>query len=258
MMAPVLQVDGLCRHHRPRFGGAAVGISEVSLCLHAGQALGVTGRSGAGKSTLGQVLARLAPLDAGQIWMDGQEIGHLPPRRFAGHALRGALQMLLQDAGASLIAHMSGREVLADAAARLCPGRPVSDEITHACAAAGFPAHLLGRLPHEMSQGQAVRLALARALIAQPRILILDEPTAALDAGVRAGLMQRLDLLRRERGMGLVIISHDLHLIRLMCTQIMVLAAGRVVETGDVAEVLAHPAHPDTQALVAAMPRLGA
>jgi peptide/nickel transport system ATP-binding protein len=232
------------------------GVRAVSFTLAAGEALGITGRSGAGKSTLARLLARLDMAEAGTIVLEGVDIGAISPTRFARHRLRGAVQMLLQDAAASLPPHQGGAALLAETVARLCPAAPSAAAVRAACAAAGLEAHLLARRPHQLSQGQAVRLALARALIGAPRVLILDEPTAALDAGQRAGLMLRLDSLRRDSGLALIVLSHDLHLLRLMCPRLLVLDGGAMAEAGATAELLARPAHPATAALVATMARL--
>lgn len=268
MTGIVLRVAGLARAFAQTSGGAVAapfgmfgaGLADISLTLAAGQALGITGVNGAGKSTLARVLARIEPADAGTITLLGEEIAQIPPARFATHPLRAGLQMLLQEAPASLPPHQSAQAILSQTAARFAARggdvAPLGAAISAACTAAGFDSHLLHRLPHQLSQGQAVRLALARALIARPKVLVLDEPTAALDATQRAGLMQRLDALRRDTGLALIVITHDLHIIRLMCDQLLVLDAGRVAEAGATADLLANPTHPATRALVGAMPRL--
>lgn len=280
MTDPVLCVSGLRRAFgpqpagpdrwlwgalgRPSGGGGDMGggLQDIAFDLPAGQALGITGVNGAGKSTLARVLARLAPADAGSIRLLGTEIAPIAPSRFARHPLRAALQMLLQEGPASLPPRQSARALLAETAARFAARAAAPDasdaarDPAQACALAGFDTHLLDRLPHQISQGQAVRLALARALVARPRVLILDEPTAALDATQRAGLMLRLDALRRETGLALIVISHDLHVLRLMCARLIVLDRGRIAEAGPTGDLLATPRHPATATLVAAMARL--
>jgi len=127
------------------------------------------------------------------------------------------------------------------------------ETLAQASLAAGLDPALLARRPGQLSQGQLARAALVRAVIVAPRVLVLDEPTAALDATVQAGVLQYLNELRRG-GMALLLVTHDLHVARILADRLAVLQAGRIVETGRVAQLLSDPVHPATRALVAAMP----
>jgi peptide/nickel transport system ATP-binding protein len=253
--APLLAVDGLGR----RLGGRMV-LAELGFTLAPGEALGITGASGAGKSTLARLLARLETPDAGTISFEDTQIGAIPPERFARHPLRGAIQLVLQEARQSLAPRLAAADAIAAPLATLAPERGPelgpearAARVREAAQRAHLPLHLLGRLPHALSQGQAARVALARALISRPRLLILDETLAPLDAAVQAGLLLTLDRLRAE-GVAIILVSHDLHPLRLLCGRLLVLDAGRIVAQGAPAALISAPPHPAMARLAAAMP----
>lgn len=239
----------------PRRRRTAV-LAGISLDLRAGECLALVGASGAGKSTLARVIARLATLDAGSIALQGQEIGRIPPVRFALHPLRHGLQMVFQDAAGSLVPGVALRRQIALPLRGQVAPEAVAARVEQAARLAQFDPGLLDRMPHELSLGQQARAGLARALAPGPAVLVLDEPTAALDATLQASVLLTLDAVRRS-GTGLVLITHDLNVARLLGDRIAVLDAGRIVETGPVAQVLGAPRHPASRALVAAWPGRG-
>jgi peptide/nickel transport system ATP-binding protein len=237
--APVLEVRDVALS---RDGGA--GLSGISLGLQEGEVLAVCGESGSGKTTLARIVARLAPLSAGSIRLHGAEIGAIAPRRFSTDPRRSEIQMVFQDPAASFAPWQTVGQSLP-------PTDP--ETLAQASLAAGLDPALLARRPGQLSQGQLARAALVRAVIVAPRVLVLDEPTAALDATVQAGVSQYLNELRRG-GMAMLLVTHDLHVARILADRLAVLHAGRIVETGQVAQLLSDPVHPATRALVAAMP----
>lgn len=253
MTVPLLQVRGL----RARYGKVPV-LHDVDLDLADKSSLGIVGASGSGKTTLARVIAGLLPADAGQIIWRGQDITRLS--RAARRDAAVAIAMVFQDPQSSLNPRMpiwqsvteatilrgtrQGRAALRDHAASLL------DLVS-------LPTAFVDRLPHALSGGQRQRVAIARALCAEPQLLILDEPTSALDLTVQAQVLELLAQLRADLGIASLFVTHDLHVVRRACDQILVLDAGRVAETGEMAAVLDAPTHDYSRRLVAATPSIG-
>jgi oligopeptide/dipeptide ABC transporter ATP-binding protein len=256
-MSALLEVEGL-RKLFPVGGGRMLhAVDGVALALAEGESLGIVGESGSGKSTLARLVARLADPTAGRIRFDGRDIGAIPVRRFAGDQARQDIQFVFQSAGDALNpAYSAARNIAVGlGGTRLgSEARAVVDAVAHEV---GLAPELLDRRPHQLSGGQQARVGIGRALASQPRLLILDEPTAPLDVSVQATILKLIDGLRRARRLSLIFVSHDLEVVRLMCDRVMVLYLGRVAEIGPVDAVLRHPRHPYTQALVDAMPGRG-
>jgi oligopeptide/dipeptide ABC transporter ATP-binding protein len=257
-MSVLLQVANLQRRFllRRRPESFLHAVDGVSFRIARGEALGLVGESGCGKSTLARLVARLLDPDAGGIFLDGADLAKIAAREFVHHPDRGAIQMVFQDAGESLDPRYSARRAILEpiiglttargeaAAAR---ARTVADLV-------GLPVELFDRYPHQLSGGQKARVGIARALGAGPRLLILDEPTAALDVSVQARILRLFDDLRRRLELSLLFISHDLSVVRLLCARVMVMYLGQIVETGPSDTVFAAPLHPYTGALVDAIP----
>ena len=264
-MTALLQARNLSRHFRLRretlFGGAPLlhAVDGVDLTIHAGEALGLVGESGCGKSTLARLLARLLDPTGGQLFLHGAEISRESVSRFARSDRRRAIQMVFQDPTESLNPLLTVFQSIADPAGRLLG--PLSraalrQRVEQAAAAVNLPPELLDRYPHQLSGGQKARVGIARALVVDPQLLVLDEPTSALDASVQATVLQLLDRLRRDRGIALLFVSHDLNVVRLLCQRIAVMYLGQIVETGAAEAIYRAPAHPYTQALLSAIPTL--
>lgn len=226
----LLKIRGLSKRfdaNRP------LALDHLDFDLQPGETLGIVGRSGSGKSTLAAIVARLMDADAGSIELDGENLCALPSRRAARAPWRTKIQLVFQDAkgsldplipcGAAIAAPLWNDPVLSRHRAAL------RARIEQLATAVALPLSLLDRLPHQLSGGEAARVAIARALACAPSILILDEPTAALDVGVQASVMHTIDALRREQSMSMLFISHDQDLVRLLCDRVLTLERGRLV-----------------------------
>ena len=232
-------------------------VDGVSFTLPQGGSLGLVGESGSGKSTLSRLVCRLLDPDDGGIVFDGEEIGTVPSREFHRSARRREIQIVFQDPNDSLNPRHTAFDSIAHPLRRLLglrPGAALEDRVRHAATRAGLPETLLHRFPHQLSGGQKARVGIARAIAPGPRLLVLDEPTAALDVSVQAVILQLLDRLRREDGIGLLFVSHDLNVVRMLCDDLVVLQSGRVVEAGPSREVFARPQTEYTRTLLDAIP----
>jgi oligopeptide/dipeptide ABC transporter ATP-binding protein len=262
---PVLVAEGLSKSFalapgRGRRDPAMVhAVRDIDLTLHAGEVLALVGESGSGKSTLASLLVGLTPPTRGRVQVMGQAAEGLSPA--AWRAMRRRVQMVFQDPYESLNPTMTVAELVAEPLLihDLGTGRSERlERVRQALAAAGLaPAEpFLPRRPHELSGGQRQRVAIAAALTLQPAVLVADEPVSMLDVSVRAEILNLLDRLRRERGIAVLYVLHDLGLARHVADRVAVMFGGRVVEAGPAAVVLASPLHPYTEALLAATPRL--
>ena len=261
MTPPLLLVERLVKRFpvNGKRGALLHAVDDVSLHVAPGESLGLVGESGCGKSTLVRLLARLLDVTDGRITFDGTDLAPLPASRFARTPQRAAIQMVFQDPTDSLNPRFSARDTIAEPC-RLLAGMTAAQadaRVDEVAAQVGLPAELLGRFPHQLSGGQKARVGIARALAPGPKLLILDEPTAALDVSVQAVVLQLLDRLRRELGLATLFVSHDLNVVRLLTDRVAVMYLGKIVEMGPSADVFDHPQHPYTQALVSAIPGHG-
>ena len=233
--------------------GAFVAVQDASFELAAGQTLGVIGESGSGKSTIVLAALGLQPF-SGELLVDGLPWGR---DAAADKALRRTMQVVFQDPFSSLSPRMTVEEIVGEGLLVHAPEMQGPERQKRVLAAlwevgldeAHFP-NLLARYPHEFSGGQRQRLAIARALIVEPRLLVLDEPTSALDVTIQKQVLELLQRLQRERGLSYLLITHDVDVIRAMAHHVLVLKDGQIVESGPQLQVLDHPAHPYTVNLV--------
>ncbi len=217
-------------------------VKGVSLQLHRGERLGLIGESGSGKSSLARALLGLEPLAAGSVRFDGQPMHGAPP------TLRRRFQPVFQDVGAALDPRMSIRSSLEEPF--VIHRQPVAG-LDALLAQVQLPPELLARFPSELSVGQRQRVNLARALALNPEALLLDEPVSALDVSVQAHVLNLLNALAASRALSFFVITHDLHVIAHLCTRVLVMFEGRLVEEGPVTQVLSAPRHAYTQQLIA-------
>jgi oligopeptide/dipeptide ABC transporter ATP-binding protein len=256
-MSRFLEVSGLVKRFPVGRGAMLHAVDDVDFDLAEGESLGIIGESGSGKSTIARLIARLADPTAGQIRFEGRDIGALPARKFAGDIARKSIQLVFQSAGDSLNPAYSAARNIAVGLGSIHLDHEVRETASGLAREVGLAPELLDRRPHQLSGGQQARVGIARALASEPRLLILDEPTAPLDVSVQATVLKLIDGIRRQRRLSLVFVSHDLDVVRLMCDRVMVLYLGRVAEIGPVGEVLGAPRHPYTRALIASMPGSG-
>jgi peptide/nickel transport system ATP-binding protein len=200
---------------------------------------------------------RLIDASAGSILFDGHDIGAIPAKKFARLALRKRIQMVFQDPTDSLNPRFTAERAIADPILRL--GKVKSRKAVRArceelARQVGLPIELLGRFPHQLSGGQKARVGIARAIALHPNLVILDEPTAALDVSVQAVVLNLLQALKEQLGMSYLFVSHDLNVVRLLCDRVIVMQAGRIVEEGPTQRVLFQPEAQYTRDLLAAIP----
>jgi peptide/nickel transport system ATP-binding protein len=247
------------RHVVKTFPGPVHAVADVSFSVPPGGSLGLVGESGSGKSTLSRLICRLidADADGGDIIYAGESIGDIPAREFHRSPQRREVQIVFQDPHDSLNPRFTAFDCIAHPLRRLehmRGGAALDARVHEAAARAGLPPELLGRFPHQLSGGQKARVGIARAIAPRPRLLVLDEPTAALDVSIQATILQLLDRLRREDDLALLFVSHDLNVVRMMCDDLVVLQNGRVVEAGPSRSVFADPQAEYTRTLLDAVP----
>ncbi|MFH8577589.1 dipeptide ABC transporter ATP-binding protein [Streptomyces zaomyceticus] len=252
---PLLEALDL-RKEFGRGGKTVTAVEGASLTVHAGETLGVVGESGSGKTTLGRMLVRLLDPTSGRLRYGGTEIGDLPER--ALRRRRRELQMVFQDPVASLNPRRSVGESIADPL-RVAGERDetrIRARVRELLDRVGLEPDRYEAYPHEFSGGQRQRVGIARALAAEPRLIVCDEPVSALDVTTQAQVTALLAELQAELGLGLVFIAHDLAVVRQVSDRVAVMRAGRIVEQGTVAEVYGAPRDPYTRQLLAAVPSL--
>ena len=243
-----LQVD------YPGAGRAVRAVDGVSFNIREGETVGLVGESGCGKSSLSRALTRLLEPSAGSIVFDGDDVTHR--RRRALRPYRRRVQMIFQDPYGSLNPRHTVERTLGLALAihGVSQRRERETKIRRIVDAVGLPASALQRYPHEFSGGQRQRIGIARALVLEPELVICDEPVSALDVSIQAQILDLLADLKAELRLALLFISHDLSVVRYIADRVLVMQAGRLVETCDHRSIWTSPQHPYTRALIDAVP----
>lgn len=253
-----LEVDHVTKRFKIRKGFRSsdlVAVNDVSFSIQPGQTVALVGESGSGKSTIAKMILRLEQPTQGSIKIDGVDSREGGMRNY-----RRLVQMVFQDPFASLnpyhsIGHHIERPLRLHK--KVSGKQETREMVAELLKRVNLDPHMADRRPHELSGGQRQRVAIARALAADPDVLICDEITSALDAATGESIMNLLTRLRKQHGLALVLISHDLPLIADRTDTVTVLESGRTAETGPTADVFATPRHPATHALLATTPRTG-
>lgn len=259
-MSPVLKVNGLNKTFTAggmfrSTGHAKRAVVDLSFELHAGETLAIVGESGSGKSTTARMAMQLLPPDSGEIFWGEHEVTHLSGRQL--RKLRRHIQMVFQDPFASLNPRMRIWESVAEGLRVHQPQlkrdqrRDRVAEVLNQC---GMDESGMDRYPHQFSGGQRQRIGIARALVVEPKVLVLDEPVSALDVSVQAQILNLLKEIQQQRGLAYLFISHDLSVVRHIADRVAVMFAGHVVEAGRTIDVFDGCRHPYTEALLQARP----
>lgn len=270
---PLLTVEKLIKEY-PRQGATATlgklfgrkppveaeifrAVDGISFTVGHGESVGLVGESGCGKSTTSMMVMRLLDQTSGRIVFDGDEIGDMPANAFARLPQRKSIQMVFQDPTDSLNPRFTAARAIVDPIMQLgdIKGR---DALRARCeelaGLVGLPVNLLDRFPHQLSGGQKARVGIARAIALHPKLVVLDEPTAALDVSVQAVVLNLLQDLKASMGMSYLFVSHDLNVVRLLCDRVIVMRTGRIVEQGSSEQVLGNPQDAYTKELLTAIP----
>jgi oligopeptide/dipeptide ABC transporter ATP-binding protein len=255
LTAPLLEVRDLVVDYRVGLRKAVRAVAGVSFGIEAGRVLALIGESGSGKSTIARAICGLGPVSAGSIRFDGADLSGAANR--AGAA---GIQIVFQDATSALDPRWPVWRSVVEPRLKRMPASP-AEMMAVAIAVlqrVGLHADLAQRRPSQLSGGQRQRVTIARALAAEPKLIVLDEAVSALDVSVRNEILILLDQLRREDGLTYLFVSHDMGAVAQIATEIVVLYLGKIVERGDAQRVISAPAHPYTRALIAAVPSFGA
>jgi peptide/nickel transport system ATP-binding protein len=256
MTTPILDIAELAK--RFDVGGKRLlyAVDEVSFTVGRGETVGLVGESGCGKSTTSMILMRLIDKSSGTILFNGEDIGEIPARDFATLPQRKLIQMVFQDPTDSLNPRFTAVRAIADPLLQL--GGISRGEVRSRCeelaTQVGLPLEFLDRFPHQLSGGQKARVGIARAIALKPDLIILDEPTAALDVSVQAVVLNLLQDLKDSLGMSYLFVSHDLNVVRLLCDRVIVMRSGQIVEQGPTEQVLGAPKAEYTRDLLTAIP----
>lgn len=235
-------------------------VEDVNFAIAPGRSLGLVGESGSGKTTTGKLLVRLLDPTAGHVYLrsDSGEVDIATLRGKDMQAFRRRVQMIFQDPYESLNPRLTIFDTVAEPLVVQGIGNVLEREerVAEMLVMVGLtpPSSFMFRFPHELSGGQRQRVAIARALIIEPNFVVADEPTSMLDVSIRTGIMYLMQDLAQRLGVTYLYITHDLAVARYMCEEIAVMYLGKIVEYAETEELLSHPLHPYTQALISAVP----
>ena len=254
MNEPILEVQRLKKYFRTA-AGFLHAVDDVSFSIGRGQTMGVVGESGCGKSTLGRTILQLHEPSAGKIFFSGREVTGLSKRAFKD--VRPKMKMIFQDPYSSLNGRMTVSQLIAEPLIvnKFCRSSSEIDErVEEMMGTVGLAKRLALSYPHELDGGRRQRIGIARALILRPEFVVCDEPVSALDVSIQAQILNLLMDLQDRMGLTYLFITHDLSVVKHISDEIMVMYLGRCVEKAPAREIFLHPVHPNTKALLAAIP----
>lgn len=251
---PLLRTVDLKKYFQtPR--GALHAVDNVSLSVEEGSTLGVVGESGCGKSTLGRAILRLVEPTGGQVLYRGEDITRYSAKQM--RQMRKKIQIIFQDPYASLNPRMTVSEIIAEPI-KVCKtvsgSANIEKRVSQLMETVGLASRLVNTYPHELDGGRRQRIGIARALALDPEFILCDEPVSALDVSIQAQVLNLLMDLQQERNLTYMFVTHNLSVVKHISRQIMVMYLGQCVEVSDSEELFAHPYHPYTKALLAAIP----
>ena len=255
MSTPIIETRHLTKYFKtPR--GMLHAVEDVSLTIEPGKTIGVVGESGCGKTTLGRVITRLEEATSGEVYLDGREILQLKGRE--KNAIYHDMQMIFQDPYSSLNPRMSVGNIIAapiETRGAKMSHKELNHKVLHLMETVGLPARYYNQYPPELDGGRRQRVGLARALALDPKFIVCDEPVSALDVSIQAQILNLLMDLQDQKQLAYMFITHNLFVVKHISHDIMVMYMGQVVEYADKEELFAHPTHPYTKALLAAIPQ---
>ncbi len=242
-----------------RVVGHIKAVDGVTFFLRENEALGLVGESGCGKTTVGRTILRLYDPTDGEIWyykQNGERVNIAKITQAEMKPLRREMRMIFQDPFSSLNPRLPVKDIIGEPLIihKVASGKDVEDRVSELMTAVGLDPNYMRRYPHEFSGGQRQRIGLARTLALSPRLIIADEPVSALDVSIQAQVLNLLQTVKDDLGLTLLFIAHDLSVVEHMCDRIAVMYVGKLVEITEADELLRHPLHPYTEALVSAVP----
>ena len=237
-------------------GRQLTAVADVSISLDAGETLGIAGETGCGKSTFARIVMGLIPPSSGYVLYCGQPLAKMTKGELT--AFRRSVQMVFQDPFSSLNPRMRIGEIIGEPLVihRMASGKALKEKVGELMNQVGLSPDLMHRYPHEFSGGQRQRIGIARALAADPKVLIADEPVSALDLSIQAQIINLLMDLKQSYGLAFIFIAHDLSVVRHVSDRIAIMYLGRIVEIGSRDEIFSSFLHPYTEALISSIPRV--
>ena len=252
----LLEVKNLSKFFPGQFGPVQA-VKNINFKIKKGECVGLVGESGCGKSTTSAILSRLIDASEGKIIFNKNDISTFAAKNFSKNSIRSDIQMVFQDPTESLNPRYTTRQSISDPLKNLTEmnSKEINSKVIEVSSLVGLPHNLLDRLPHQLSGGQKARVGIARAIVLSPKILILDEPTASLDVSIQAIILNLLVDLRAKLGMSYLFVSHDLHVVQLLCDYIIVMKEGVIIEQGNSDQIISSPKEDYTKSLLAASPK---
>jgi len=234
--------------------GYTKAVDGVSLSINSGETIGLVGESGCGKSTFAKSILRLLPITSGKVWFQGVNLCGMYENKL--RKIRKDFQIVFQDPYASLNPRMTVRTIIAEPLKEhaIVKNNKLADEVIRLLDIVGLSARVLNKFPHEFSGGQRQRIAIARALALRPKLLVADEPLSALDVSIQAQILNLISTLQKQMGLSLLFISHNLAVIRHICSKVAVMYAGKIVEYGKTFDIFENPQHHYTKTLIKSIP----